>query len=75
MTTRHLPVDTWIVVEQEAAWKHLALVSQHKTQAAAEVERDRRNSSSPNRRYRACLIVEPVAQQMGGHGEPVTRQQ
>jgi hypothetical protein len=31
MTTRHLPVDTWMVVEQEAAWKHLALVSRHET--------------------------------------------
>ena len=25
MTTRHLPVDTWMVVEQHTAWKHLAL--------------------------------------------------
>jgi hypothetical protein len=43
MTTRHLPVDTWMVVEQRSAWKQLDLVSRHNTQAAAEAERDRRN--------------------------------
>jgi hypothetical protein len=75
MTTRHLPVDTWMVVQQDAAWKHLALVSRHETQASAEAERDRRNSGSRKRPYRACLIVEPVAQRMGGHGAPVTRKQ
>jgi hypothetical protein len=75
MTTRHLPVDTWMVVEQDAAWKHLALVSRHETQASAEAERDRRNSGTRKRPYRACLIVEPVAQRMGGHCAPVTRKQ
>jgi hypothetical protein len=75
MTTRYLPVGTWMVVEQHAAWKHLALVSRHETQAAAETERDRRNSGSRKGPYRACLIVEPVAQRMGGHVAPVTRKQ
>jgi hypothetical protein len=75
MTTRHLPVDTWMVVQQDAAWKHLALVSRHETQASAEAERDRRNSGTRKRPYRACLIVEPVAQRMGGHCAPVTRKQ
>ena len=75
MTTRHLPVDTWMVVEQHTAWKHLALVSRHETQAAAEAERDRRNGGSCEAPYRACLIVEPVAERMGGHRTPVTQKQ
>jgi hypothetical protein len=70
MTTTHLPVDTWMVVEQHSAWKQLQLISRHSTQSAAEAERDRKNGSSRERPYRACLIVEPIAQRMGGHHAP-----
>jgi hypothetical protein len=73
MSTRHLPVDTWLVVEHRSAWKKLALVSRHQTQTGAEAARDNRNQACPERPYRACLIVEPVAQRMGGHRAPTAR--
>ena len=70
MTTTHLPLDTWMVVEQHSAWTKLDLVSRHSSQAAAEAERNRKNGGSRERPYRACLIVEPIAQRMGGHPAP-----
>jgi len=73
MSTRNLPLNTWMVVEQRSAWKQLILVSQHDTQGAAEAERDRRNRASLDRPFRACLLVEPVAQRMGGRLAPAVR--
>jgi len=55
MTTTHLPLDTWMVVEQHSAWTKLDLVSRHSSQAAAEAERNRKNGGSRERPYRACL--------------------
>jgi hypothetical protein len=72
MTTTHLPLDTWMVVEQHSRWTQLDLVSRHSTRAAAEAERDRKNGGSRERPYRACLIVEPIAQRMGGHPHPLS---
>jgi hypothetical protein len=45
-------------------------VSQHETQREAETERDRRNHDVNCSRYAACLIVEPVAERMGGRRCP-----
>ena len=42
MTTTHLPLDTWMVVEEHSAWTQLDLLSRHSTQAAAEAGRDRK---------------------------------
>jgi hypothetical protein len=70
MTTHDLPLNTWMVVEQHSAWADVALVSEHETQGAAEAERDRRNSASRERPYRACLVLEPIGQRMGGQLAP-----
>jgi hypothetical protein len=70
MSTHDLPLNTWIVIEQHSSWQYVAFVSQHDTQAAAEGERDRRNKLSFARPYRAFLLLEPIAQRMGGHPGP-----
>jgi hypothetical protein len=67
MTTTHLPLDAWRVVEQHSRWTQLDLVSRHSTRAAVEAERDRQNGGPRERPYRACLIVEPIAERVGGH--------
>ena len=59
-----------MVVEQQSAWKDIALISEHKTQDVAEAERDRRNRASRERPYRACLLLEPIGQRMGGQLAP-----
>ena len=73
MNTRDLPLNTWMVVEQHSSWKDVALVSKHATQVEAETERDRRNEGLRVPRYRACLVLEPIAQQMGGRQSPIAR--
>jgi hypothetical protein len=57
MTTRKLPLNTWMVVRQYASWKNIDLVSKHDTQQAAEAERDRRNTAAADRPYRACVAL------------------
>jgi hypothetical protein len=73
MSARNLPLNTWIVIEQRSAWREMALVSRHATQSAAEAERDRRNERSPERPYRACILLEPIAHRMGGQQAPTAR--
>ena len=58
-----LPLDTWIVVEQNSS-RIATLISMHTTQAEAEAERDKRNDGLPKPRYSACKVLEPVAQRM-----------
>ena len=70
MTTRNLPLNTWMVIQQHSSCKDVAFVSKHDTQGAAEAERDRRNKGSRDRPYRACIILEPIAQRMGGQRAP-----
>ena len=70
MTTRNLPLNTWIVIQQSSSWKDVALVSRHDSQIAAEAERDRRNKGSLDRPYRACILLEPIAYRMGGQLAP-----
>jgi hypothetical protein len=65
-----LPLDTWIVV------KHLprdgvVLASRHESQHEAEAERDKRNHKARGACYSACMLLEPIAQRMGGHLHPV----
>jgi hypothetical protein len=38
----------------------------------AEAECDRRNSGREERLFSACILLEPVAQRMGGHQAPTT---
>lgn len=54
-----------MVIQQHSSWKEMTLVSRHDSQRAAEAERDRRNRNSVDRPYRACIVMEPIAQRMG----------
>jgi hypothetical protein len=74
MTTRNLPLNTWMVIHQRASWQDVVLVSKHDTQNAAEAERDRRNAATADRPYRACVVLEPIAQRMGGQCAPAATQ-
>jgi hypothetical protein len=73
MSDNKLPLDTWMVVEQSAPDKTPSIVSEHQSQAEAEVERDRRNRGPAAPRYRACIVLEPIAQRMGGQRSPSAR--
>jgi hypothetical protein len=65
MQIGQLPLDTWIVIEHPTL-NGVALVSQHASQSEAEAERDRRNRATRAKRFSACIVVEPVAERMGG---------
>jgi hypothetical protein len=65
-----LPRDTWLVIEQGSANATPTLVSQHATCREAEAERDRRNESARRSQFQACIILEPIAQRMGGRRSP-----
>ena len=68
MRTHDLPLNTWMVVAQYSS--ELAIVSKHITQGEAEAARDERNQGLPWPQYSACIVLEPVAQRMGGHLAP-----
>jgi len=70
MIMRNLPLNTWMVVDQFASARGGALVSKHDTQHAAEAECCRRNKAAHDCRYRACILLEPIAQRMGGQPAP-----
>ena len=72
MPTRNLPLNTWIVVEQRSPGSRATLVSKHSTQTEAEAERDRRNSGLAEPVFAAWIVLEPVAQHMGGRQAPTT---
>jgi hypothetical protein len=72
MHSGQLPLNTWIVVENNYSIDGAELVSQHETQREAETERDRRNHGVNRSRYAAWLIVEPVAERMGGQRSPAS---
>src|ERR1700704_4972893 len=54
MTTRNLPLNTWLIVEQRSPGTRLTLVSKHATQCEAEAERDKRNQGLPEPHFTAC---------------------
>jgi hypothetical protein len=62
---------TWVVLEQKLAGR-ARLISKHTSQKEAEAECDRRNSRRAERPFFACILLEPVAQRMGGHEAPTT---
>ncbi len=72
MPTRNLPLNTWIVVEQRSPGGRARLVSKHMTQKEAEAERDRRNSGLADPAFAAWIVLDPVAQRMGGRQAPTT---
>lgn len=72
MPTSNLPLNTWIVVEQRSPGSRARLVSKHLTQKEAEGERDRRNSGLAQPIFAAWIVLEPVAQRMGGRQAPTT---
>jgi hypothetical protein len=72
LTTRNLPLNTWLVVEQRSPGTPFTLVSKHATQREAEAERDKRNHGQPEPHFTACIVLEPIAQRMGGRQAPTT---
>ena len=75
MPTRNLPLNTWIVVEQGSPGSRARLVSKHMSQKEAEAERDRRNCGLTEPAFAAWIVLEPVAQRMGGRQAPTTSRQ
>jgi hypothetical protein len=67
-----LPLHTWIVVDHRSP-KIATLISMHTNQDEAEATRDKRNEGLRKPRYTACIVVEPVAQSMGGHFAPTAQ--
>jgi hypothetical protein len=61
---------TWIVLEQKLPGGRARLISKHESQKEAEC--DRRNSGRAECPFTACILLEPVAQRMGGHQAPTT---
>jgi len=70
MPLRNLPRNTWLVIAQQTPQTRPTLVSEHRTQHEAEAERDRRNRGQAGPCYRACMVLEPIAQRMGGQLSP-----
>jgi len=70
MSSHNLPRDTWLVIEQAASDEVPHLVSQHASCGEAEAERDRRNRSTSATHFQVCIVLEPIAQRMGGQQSP-----
>jgi hypothetical protein len=65
MPVWNLPLETWVVIEKSSG-NRARLISKHASQKEAEAERDRRNNGLAERPFVACILLEPVAQRMGG---------
>lgn len=63
---------TWVVIERRLPGGRARLISKHASQKEAEVECDKRNSGRADLPFAACILLEPVAQRMGGHQAPTT---
>src|SRR5215471_2337943 len=63
MDKGRLPLEGWIVVEHLSIG--VILASRHEDQSQAEAECARRNGAARSARYRACLVLEPIAEGMG----------
>ena len=70
MDKGRLPLEGWIVVEHLSIG--VILASRHEDQSQAEAECARRNGAARSARYRACLVLEPIAEGMGGHRHPTS---
>ncbi len=64
MKLAELPLDRWLVIEPLAG-DDVKLVSTHEAQEEAEVERDKRNSGLPQRRYWVIKTLAPIAGAQG----------
>lgn len=63
---------TWIVVEQKLPGGRARVISKYASQQEAQAECDRRNDGRSESPFCACILLEPVAQRMGGHQAPTT---
>jgi hypothetical protein len=73
MSSHHLPCGTWLVIEPGALDGGPLLVSQHASCGEAEAERDRRNRNASEPHFQACMVLEPIAQRMGGRQSPAAQ--
>ena len=60
----------WVVIERKLPEARTRLISKHASQKEAEAGCDRRNSGRSERRFAVCILLEPVAQCIGGHRAP-----
>jgi hypothetical protein len=72
MPTRDLPLNTWLVVERKSPGARLTLVSKHAWQREADAERDKHNQGLAEPHFSACMVLEPIAQRMGGQQAPTS---
>lgn len=70
MSCHNLPCDTWLVIEHARSDGVPQLVSEHASCGEAEAERDRRNRNAGEAHFQACIVLEPIAQRMGGQQSP-----
>jgi hypothetical protein len=73
MSPYRLPKNTWLVVERASPDDPPTLISRHASCSEAEAERDRRNRRAVDPRFEACIVLEPIAQHMGGRHSPAAR--
>jgi hypothetical protein len=59
---------TWVLVDQKLPEGRSRLIS--KLESQKEAATDRRNRGGVERPFAACIILEPVAQRMGGTLSP-----
>ena len=70
MLPRELPLNTWLVVGRPSPGTRAIIVSRHSNQREAEAERDKRNQGLREPHFTACIVLEPIAQRMGGQQAP-----
>jgi hypothetical protein len=70
MNAHRLPCGTWLVIQAGPRDKGPLIVSRHASCREAEAERDRRNRGASELHFQACLVLEPIAQRMGGRQSP-----
>ena len=70
MNAHRLPCGTWLVIQAEPRDRSPRIVSRHASCQEAEAERDRRNRAGKEPHVQACLVLEPIAQRMGGRQSP-----
>lgn len=73
MSSHHLPCGTWLVIEPGARDGGPLVISRHASCGEAEAERDRRNRNRREAHFQACMVLEPIAQRMGGRQSPAAQ--
>jgi len=73
MSSQTLPCGTWLVIAHNGPDRRPVLISRHANCREAEAERDRRNRGAGEFQFQACMVLEPIAQRMGGRQSPAAQ--